>query len=649
MPDRIIETASDQPTRSARCRFRALPFWLPALIPPLLVAWLIAHWQVNSWLVDDWMLADLMDKASKGTLAVGDFTAVQMEHRLVLPRLIAVPALLLTHGDLRILNWIAWTLQCVTLAAILKMLQMRAGGRRRGLMAVSFLISAALFSTVQWQSFLWPICFTIQLPLALLSVALLALGFRSWNPWLRLSLAWPAVAGGALSFASGLPGFLTVPAAVACGLGGMDRRKRGIFCGIWALLTAVFFILYFHDFKNRADPDHSFRQGETVVVDSHLAIFLSHPGKSLHFFLTTLGGPFARGLYADPRVAAPVIGALLTVSAAWFSWILLRLWRKEPGIREQSLPFVVLTAFGIGTSLMVSMGRVWVNTNSVTPGMMDRYATYGLTALTGLMAWGWLVRQNPACRKRWRWPGAGRLWRGAGLVVTILLVMNWAYGSRVMSEWSSARGRALAGTLFLNVLPVTGLEDNVASLKRWANQLNDHGFLRPALLKNLRLDQFKIRPLKPLPPPTATVARNRVTSLAWRRLPDGRLVLHTEGVARLTTERTADMILMTWRNADSPVPLISGVHLPDGPPFWLYKTSQIDWMYVHHRFGRIQDSFATFSWDAPVDKLPEGEINLQVWMLNVQRMEATPLGAPLPVRVDKALHPSGDILTEALW
>src|SRR6186997_416189 len=106
MSDRIPETASDQPTRSARCRFRALPFWLPALIPPLLVAWLIAHWQVNSWLVDDWMLADLMDKASQGTLAVGDFTAVQMEHRLVLPRLIAVPALLLTHGDLRILNWI---------------------------------------------------------------------------------------------------------------------------------------------------------------------------------------------------------------------------------------------------------------------------------------------------------------------------------------------------------------------------------------------------------------------------------------------------------------------------------------------------------------------------------------------------------------
>lgn len=636
------------PVSNRRRRLLLWLRWLPVLLPPLVVAFLIHCWQVNSWLSDDWMLADLMEKASQGTLSVGDFTAVQMEHRLVLPRLIAVPALLWTHGDLRILNWIAWALQTAALAAMVLLLVRGGRGKnKRGLPLAAFLISLALFSTIQWQSFLWPICFTIQLPLALLALGTLALAVRRWHPWLRLGLAWLAAAGGALSFASGLPTLFTLPAAVACGLGGLSARQRKLFCVVWALLTIGFFTLYFQDFRNKADPDHSFKQGETITLGHHLSAFISEPGKSARFILTALGAPLARGLYADPRDTAPIIGGLLVAFAAWMTWVLLRTWRSNPELRGRVLPFVLLTAFGIGTCVMVSMGRVWVNTNSVTPSMMDRYATYGLSALAGLTGWGWLMRQEPAFRRIW--PGGGGGWRLAGIVTAGVLAMNWAYGCRLMSEWASARWRAQAGTMFLNVLPVPGLEDSDVSLKRWANQLNDHGFMHPALLKTTRLDQFKIRPMTPLPPPTTTSARNRVTHLSWRKLPDGRLVLHTEGVARGSRERTADAILMTWRKTGDSPPFISGVHLPDGPPFWLYKASQVDWMYVHHRFGRVQDSFASFTWDAPIDQLPDGPVELQIWMLNVERMEVTPLAAPAMINVNKNIQPFGSIITEEIW
>ena len=49
----------------------------------------------------------------------------------------------------------------------------------------------------------------------------------------------------------------TIPVAVACGLGRLTARQRKVFCVVWTALTTGFFMLYFHDFRNKADPDFS--------------------------------------------------------------------------------------------------------------------------------------------------------------------------------------------------------------------------------------------------------------------------------------------------------------------------------------------------------------------------------------------------------
>ena len=148
---------------------RLAALWLPAVITVFLVK---TH-AVNVMLWDDWWLAEDWLKYLKGEFRWTDLFAVQMEHRLAVPRAIGLGLNLIFEGDVRAQNGIALLALAAIAAMMHGLLRKTLGPLRGGTWWIAFAMMAALFSPVQWQPLLWPIIFTVYLAMAFVVGAVL--------------------------------------------------------------------------------------------------------------------------------------------------------------------------------------------------------------------------------------------------------------------------------------------------------------------------------------------------------------------------------------------------------------------------------------------------------------------------------------------
>ena len=467
---------------------------LMVLTPIAICGWLVRQHATDVRFFDDWMMAETLVKWHEGTLTLHDIFAVQMEHRLAVPRLLALGLHAAFGEDMRLETGATFLLLLGTAWNLVWLLRRVAGlAELRQWWLPAMLMFMVLFSPVQVQTLLWPICFTSVLPGFCLSLALVSWFSKLPRP-LALAAAWLCALAATLSFATGLLLWvLMVPVLLFSRSAEASLRSRVTQVIIWCLLTAGSLGLYFRNFESSVNPEFAYDQGGQVTMLHSISVFLGSPKRASDFVFSFLGCHLGRGLHQDNLQTAWLFGLIsILLFLAVLAYLIGRRWR-DGATWDRAMPWLVFGTHGIATGVMIAMGRLWV-TRSLAQAVTIRYTAYaawltlGLIGLVSLIASGRLVDRDG-------WLARRHNWRSVGIFLAAFFIglqsVAWSYGSRIMGEWEATRRQNAAALLFVKHLkpygyltPVSPNGDYVANL---ALRLDAHDQLSPKPLRSLEL------------------------------------------------------------------------------------------------------------------------------------------------------------------
>jgi hypothetical protein len=588
---------------------RWLP-WLLVLLPPLGLGLLIRDHQVNIRFLDDWMFVSMLGKAREGTLTMHDLFQVQMEHRLAFVRLIILICDKFSPLDVRPQFWISWVLLLGTGFNVLWLMR-RTFGEIRHWWVGMVLCSMILFTPLQYMVVLWAMMFQVACPAFFFTSAMVVLLSDRLPAWARFLLAVLCAECGTLSFASGLQAWVFLIPLILWAAPFSSEKSRRIFLGAWIVVFAVTVGLYFHDLKNAADPAYSYGAGEEEVMQKHLGGFLSDPARGLRFVLGFLGSHLARGTSASLYKFAQFLGgvSLLAYLSFCVTWLLNF---KNVTLRRRWLPWILLGSYSVGTAALTAMGRAWA-TKFGESAVSSRYViqavplTVALIALFILAAEEWSKRR-PQSRMR------VQLGQSIAATALLMLLLNgWIHGARLMEVWESSRLRAATSTLFSKVLFTEG---NVVLNAGHAQDADDLGLLHPPMLKNTRLDNFRVeRDLLA----AASARLEKVAEI------EGKLV--ATGTAALRgRSRVADGVFLCYRDDQNNWIIFHVTHVQQ-MPLYMFDTLDRDLRFTHTPDSSkiLSKALAHFSGTCPINRVPPGRREMRAWIFDYKKQSAYPI------------------------
>jgi hypothetical protein len=315
----------DRSSAEALSTWHVLRF-LVVLVPLYQVVYILwAIWtrtpHVPYW--DEWATVVLVHKADQGTLQIGDFFAFHNEHRIVLPRIIHLILIELTHWNRQILMTLNICVAIGTAVLLFSCLRRTLRSADVALL-LSVPVSLLFFSFAQYENWVW--AFQLTFLLTVLGAVLCLWAALTEHPGWR---AWGlAVLGALIATLSALPGLL-VWVAFLPAIFRMGRRKALAWIGV----AIPVWILYFNGFPHEA----------------------SHPariGDAINYVLVYLGAPLG---YPDVDRSRDfgLVGILLLLANLLVYWVLRREFRSI-------LPWIGLALFSFGTAAITAYGREYL-------------------------------------------------------------------------------------------------------------------------------------------------------------------------------------------------------------------------------------------------------------------------------------------------
>ncbi len=591
-----------------RLRLALVAFIL--LLPPLACAILVKQNAVNAPHYDDFTFSEDLLKYKKGELTWNELFNVHLEHRVTVPRLLALGMHVVGGADLRWQNGLTYFLMLGIFVNLLVIWRRTAGSTVRSSWPPLFLISSLVFCAVQWQSLLWPILFEIFVPLFAFTVAL-----RLWagpmKPWRALAWSVLLCVAAMLSFGNGPITWLLMPFGIWFQRPDLPVRTRRRLVGVWLGCFAVTMLLYFHNFHNSAPPQFAYNLDKnTTVLDtagSTLGSMLNPAAlfKALLFFLTVLGGHLCRGLHLNSLYTAEWIGG---ISVALFLGALVRLLalRRDSALLRRAMPWVLLGCYSLGTAALITLGRAWLTRSGIT-ALLPRYVSHAVPLTVSLVGLGWILTDHLSPPRHWLRTG-GAIACGALLALSC---MEWFYGARQMEAWRNARLQGMAMMKFTDVIPnksflgpVSGNGDDGA---RVISGLNSVGQSPVSLLKSLRLDEFQISKL--------TLRHRQAAFTGLHDTVSGGLF--AVGYSELPDQRPADLVLFSTPDSDG-VPQIFGFTFALRLPNYLHAATykDHDWLFM----DEIDTSlYARWQGDITLAMKPPRGAPISAWALDVLR------------------------------
>lgn len=599
--------------------------WVLVFVPVWFCTRLVIdHW-VNQRFLDDWAWAGDLVKAMKGELTLHDLFAVHLEHRPAIAKGLSIVVTILARGDVRsqcVLTLVTYLGSFLCLVR----LWLKSGGLTiRDVVLPLLLCSLVLFTPVQWQTLLWPICSGTALPMLFLLLALQAAGARQrW--WVRtLSVSLLSIAA-MLSFASGaLVWGLALPVMMWGGSMMTKRQRVGSFL-LWGAMLSLFLGWYFTNFHNEALAAYAYGHGDENTVTRELQYFLSHPWDDLQFVAAFCGGVVADGWAMDTRAAAIGVGwGLLAALAAGAAYVIIH-WR-ENAIRAQLLPWFCFALYTPCTGLLVAVGRIYAGGPNV--GLNIRYHVHQTQILIGLIALAFIILRHWTEQRSEETRRIVQVTAGVvcGLSMGVI-ALGWIYGSSMMAEWQGARLKNSTAQRLSQVFPhynrpVADIAGNFSIGVNTVHDLDQFHLLTPSPLKDRRLSNFP-----PGPKPLNTV-ENQFLSLTKDQSGDW----HTEGFSVLPrTHRTPDGILFAYREPGKSEWTIFGFTHVYGVPHFLTVSMVKDlWGIRPGRDFWPADFRCAWEEEVAVAESPPPGALISAWAVNAQYME-----------VSRVFHPHGD-------
>lgn len=419
------------------------------VLPGLLLAVLVYRYGVNVPYWDEWDDSVVLHmKYMDGTLTLADFFSYTNEHRPALPRAIDLIVEILTHGNRRVEMFVQ-----IATAGLIMYLVYRLARRTVGpqALALTALASWLVFSTVQYENWLWGEQLILVLPVALLWLGLTII-YSDRSYWFKV-----------------IAGILCGIAAICCFAGGFGillllgavqllhaRAKRSDV--LFAMLAWIFVFTFALRLYTLSSPPG-------VPPATPQVLWLA-PDMSCYYLAIFFGAPFWS--HVPPVNTMILIGGFL---------ILLSL---VPFIRarrtfDRMLPWTAVLGFSFMMALLTLAGRLQFG---VQQAMTSRYATFAvMLPIAALFLWG--VTFN-------RW---SRGVRWTMLVICALYFAGNLYGSFLavtdMRNTYLKRRAALAELPYINVH--TAQQSKILGeiypdrdrLREQANAYSAHGILPP--------------------------------------------------------------------------------------------------------------------------------------------------------------------------
>jgi hypothetical protein len=463
---------------------------LAAFLPLVASALLVAGHAVEVPVWDDLERATLLDAWQRDTLDWAYLYSPQIEHRIVVPRLITILNAKWFGGTLLFEQGVIFAVVALTALGVHLLLRRSFPESPAKLWGLTLLANLMLLSPMHWETFLWSVqtAFVVP-PLALV-----------WCLWLLGSQRHAAIklAGcGILSLAAtwsythGVALWAVVFAAALLQRSPAAPRTRALFLSAWAVLSLAVLIPHFtvDGFSNRSD--HGYVGIGERVPGLQPSTLPDRAPRAARFAGGILGSPLARTTGSDVARIAPVVGAALGAVFAMLALYALARFR-DPDFRERWLPWLALGGFAMVACLLAAVGRSAFNKWQF--GLIPHYlgvSTYLLLATVVLTAF--LIEDLAQRRPRWDAYLAPLPALGLGALIGFHL-LQWPIGIQGMREWKSARLQARAAILFLDHFEPRHWRriDGVPEVgKRLLHKLDDSGFLSPGILPEPDLSAFE--------------------------------------------------------------------------------------------------------------------------------------------------------------
>lgn len=420
-----------------------------AIAPAVLIGAAIARYAVDVPYFDEWdndVAVHLM--YLHGTLSPGELFYQSNDSRPVLPRVIWLVSDIVTHSSRRAEMWISFLCVCITSACLFVLARKTTPQHALLLLAIA---NWFLFSTVQYENWLWGNQLMVFLPIMLFMTALVVT-YSRWRFEWKIAVAIVLWILATLSFISGLflaPLLLAVQWLVA-----PSRRERWIAASAWVVAFAITALLFF-------------RHRVALAAPARPEVFWHYPKEALAFFCCFIASPFR--LTGMTWFQLWFLGALVLVMAIV---PLVRSRRDAQSLRAM-LPWMAMIAFALINGAAATASRLPMG---LAQSQVSRYTTP--TLLIPIAAvFVWIIN-----RQRFSRPAR----RMAIVVGAGLLAMHLAGSFQRLSDLqqvSALRAAARDALMQINANDqdpiLRELYPDLPRLKQLANEYSQLGQLPP--------------------------------------------------------------------------------------------------------------------------------------------------------------------------
>jgi len=348
---------------------------LLALVPFAYLVRMCVLRVVDVPLWDEWQLALRLDHLYAGTLTFREFWDQHNEHRPMFPILILLAIARLTDWDVR------WEIAANVVVGIgifvVYCIHLRGAWRARGGVPLWLVppLSGLVFSTVQWENWVWGWQLQIWL-CALMALATSVLVAEGAGDRRRLAGAMACAIVATYSFASGLMVWVSQAPGVWLTAGARRRAHLAAWLGVGAVVYAT----YFYRFER---PYQAPMRANFASVEAFRAL--------VTYAFTYLGTPV--GSYGTTAsTVSGGVGVVLLVALV----IRLRALRNDPAY----LVPVLIALQALATASVSALGRAYMG---VEQAMSSRYTTLSLPFWCAILFLATLWWRTAPTSGTWRW------------------------------------------------------------------------------------------------------------------------------------------------------------------------------------------------------------------------------------------------------
>jgi hypothetical protein len=567
---------------------RALALCL-AFLPAFFLGMLILQYSIDVPYWDQWEIALLFDKVAQGSLSLGDLFDQQNEYRQFFPNLIFLALGWITYWNVRYEMLVSFLLACSISFNVYSLGKLTINANQAQRLLILSISNIFIFSPVQYENWLFGIQIIYFIPIFCITTCIV-LAYSRLSTHTKFLICMSLSTISTFSSANGILCWIVVLPLLALSQtwDELIRKKWLIFTWVLGFALNGFFYLY-----NYQKPIHH---------PSLLEAFI-RPFHALIYFLVFLGGLRGSEKYQILiLIMSAVIGTILISLLILLCLYLLRfsaiftLWYRVFG-------WLMISTYSVFTALMATVARSGFG---VQQALSSRYTTFSLYILVSLinLAAIFITDSSPPKKlTRYRKVVIQLLFSTVlALALLHLLMFDAMIDRMIQTRLERLQGKACL--LFINFIRseclTINMYPNEEILEQRANALDNLGFLRPQLIKSLRVQDIESVDDRDSGDYGVFESLSKVgdsyVASGWARLPD--------------RDEPADGILLAYEKADGSATLLTLVGGRAHQGF-----SRRRWRDDRYAYSHWQTSFS-------LDELAMNSVKLTAWAFDANRGKA---------------------------